>query len=98
MMVIRTRITRAANGGWLPLSSQPPFVTNWCCINASPAVHRQIGGWSMGKQQIRLEVIRRESIDRQRLVRALIDAVRARQRQRAAAERPENNVRGARGE
>ncbi len=35
----------------------------------------------MRKHQIRLEVIRREPIDRQRLVRALVEAVRARKQQ-----------------
>jgi hypothetical protein len=40
----------------------------------------------MRKHQIRLEVIRREPIDRQRLVKALVEAVRALQRQRAAEE------------
>ena len=41
----------------------------------------------MGKHHIRLEVIRREQIDRRRLVRALVDAVRARQRQQATEQR-----------
>jgi hypothetical protein len=34
----------------------------------------------MRKHQIRLEVIRREPIDRQRLIRALVETVRARKR------------------
>lgn len=41
----------------------------------------------MRKHQIRLEVIRREPIDRQRLVRALVEAVRAR-KQRSATDQP----------
>jgi hypothetical protein len=50
----------------------------------------------MGKYHIRLEVIRREQIDRRRLVRALVEAVRARQRQQTAEEQ-EKNAREARG-
>lgn len=51
----------------------------------------------MGKYRIRLEVIRREQIDRRRLVRALVEAVRARQRQLTAGEH-EKNAREARDE
>ena len=40
----------------------------------------------MRKHQVRLEVIRREPIDRKRLVKALVEAVRALQRQRADEE------------
>jgi hypothetical protein len=51
----------------------------------------------MGKYHIRLEAIRREHIDRRRLVRALIEAVRASQRQQDAPEH-ETNAREARDE
>jgi len=48
----------------------------------------------VGKYRIRLEVIRREQIDRRRLVRALVEAVRARQRQLAAQEHAGNGREG----
>jgi hypothetical protein len=55
----------------------------------------------MHRRHIRVEVVRREPIDRQRLVRAVVEAVRTRQRQRAAVEQagePKENPRKAQDE
>jgi len=46
----------------------------------------------MNKYHIRLEAIRREQLDRRRLVRALVEAVRAHQRQQVAEEKKEHEA------